>query len=92
MRADRVLAGGRGFVAQSSDGGESWQQTRLAEFPGGSGLQVNAIAIDPREPDTILAGTLEGMFRSNDGGATWPPSNSGLTSLPVRELLFDSES
>ena len=58
-------------------------------------LNVNALAIDPKSPNTIYAGvyntgaTTGGVFKSTDGGASWNPVNTGLTSLDVRALAID---
>jgi hypothetical protein len=45
-----------------------------------------------RPPDrahTLYAGTLYGVFRSTDAGASWSPVNLGLTNLRVRQLAID---
>ena len=42
----------------------------------------------PGDSDTILAGSYgEGMFRSDDGGATWLPANVGLTVPALRTFM-----
>ncbi|MGI0493685.1 putative baseplate assembly protein [Alkalinema pantanalense CENA528] len=41
--------------------------------------------------DFWLAGTPVGLFRSNDNGITWEPSNTGLTNTYVQTLYSDSE-
>ncbi len=50
----------------SRDGGRSWSEP--AQFKG---QPVHALAQAPSDPRILFAGTLEGVFRSNDGGATW---------------------
>lgn len=52
---------------RSDDNGASWRAVndRLGEHP------VVTLAIAPTTPSTRYAGTKEGVFRSNDGGATW---------------------
>jgi photosystem II stability/assembly factor-like uncharacterized protein len=62
-----IYAGGeeRGVV-KSTDGGASWQPAGLRGTP------VNALALDPKRPQTIYAGSLAGgIFKTTDGGATW---------------------
>jgi len=50
----------------SHDRGKSWSEpARLKSQP------VHALAQAPSDPRTLYAGTLEGVFRSSDGGATW---------------------
>ncbi|OUC14148.1 MAG: putative baseplate assembly protein [Alkalinema sp. CACIAM 70d] len=41
--------------------------------------------------DFWLAGTPVGLFRSNDNGITWEPSNTGLTNTYVQTLYSDYE-
>jgi photosystem II stability/assembly factor-like uncharacterized protein len=36
------------------------------------------LAIDPRDPDIVYAGTKSGVFKSTDGGIEWLPTNTGL--------------
>src|SRR5438105_1975446 len=38
---------------------------------GPEGGDVRALAIDPQTPTTLYAGTLNGVFKSTDGGASW---------------------
>ncbi len=61
-------AGTWGFgVLKSTDGGESWHQVNA-----GLWLQkISALAADPNNPETIYAGTLGGLFKSSNGGASW---------------------
>jgi photosystem II stability/assembly factor-like uncharacterized protein len=50
----------------SHNGGKSW--TEPAQLKG---QPVHALAQAPSDSRTLYAGTLEGVFRSSDGGATW---------------------
>ncbi|HTX75438.1 MAG TPA: hypothetical protein VMD29_04455 [Terracidiphilus sp.] len=50
----------------SHDAGRTWQ-----ELPGLHGQSVRAFAQAPSDPLILVAGTLQGVFRSNDAGATW---------------------
>jgi len=55
-----------GGIFISRDGGETWiSQTDMR------GQSVRALAIAPSDPKITVAGTLEGVFRSQDGGAHW---------------------
>ncbi len=77
---DIMYAGGvAGGVWKSTDGGGSWSPTD--DFM--QNLAVTTIVIDPSDPDTVYAGTGEGVwsntvfvrglgvFRSTDAGASW---------------------
>ncbi|TBD34338.1 WD40/YVTN/BNR-like repeat-containing protein [Rhizobium ruizarguesonis] len=70
-----AVAGG---IWKTYDEGKSWAP--LADFM--ASLNVSALILDPQNPDTLFAGTGEGyynsdafkgagLFRSQDGGATW---------------------
>ena len=62
-------------IYKSSDAGKTWTHLGLRD-----GLQIPALAIDPRDPDKIFAAVLghpygpsdeRGLFRSTDGGESW---------------------
>ncbi|MBL7965209.1 MAG: hypothetical protein JNM31_15345 [Flavobacteriales bacterium] len=67
-------------IFKSMDGGLSWAQlpsTVAGDHENytrnGSFKQVNSICVDPVRADSnvVLAAVFNGIFRSNDGGATW---------------------
>jgi photosystem II stability/assembly factor-like uncharacterized protein len=52
--------------------------TRDRWEPGAGGLICHSIALDPQQPDRLYVGiSAAGVFRSEDGGATWEPANEG---------------
>jgi photosystem II stability/assembly factor-like uncharacterized protein len=55
-----------GGVFISEDGGKTWAD--VAQMRGQS---VLALARSPSDPDMIVAGTLQGVFRSVDNGKHW---------------------
>jgi photosystem II stability/assembly factor-like uncharacterized protein len=55
-----------GGIYISEDGGTRW--TSVA---GMKGQSIRALVIAPSDPKIFLAGTLEGVFRSNDSGVEW---------------------
>jgi len=67
--------GGSNGVFKSTDGGQTWEVTGLAQ------VDVGMLAIDPLSPSTLYAGTAAGVFKSTDGGANWSDVNHGLTDL-----------
>ena len=75
-------------VFKSSDGGTTWvtSSNGLAT----TGLQIQAIAIDPRATAVVLVATDQGVFRSTDAGANWSPVTGGLNTLPVKTLVFET--
>src|SRR3989449_4384112 len=59
-------------------------------------LGVYAVAVDPKVPTTLYAGTrdyspnLTGVVKSTDGGASWSAANNGLGIQPLgRALAID---
>lgn len=75
-------------VFKSSDAGTTWasSSTGLAN----TGLQIQAIAIDPRASAVVLVATDQGVFRSTDAGASWSAVAGGLNTLPVKTLVFET--
>ena len=72
----------------SSDGGSSWapvtglndHATRAAWMPGAGGLCCHALLFSPERPERMWCGiSAVGVFRTDDGGATWIPRNSGVS-------------
>lgn len=55
-----------GGVWKSEDRGRSWRA-----LDGIKGQSVRALRLAPSDPRILVAGTLEGVFRSNDAGASW---------------------
>lgn len=72
---------------KSLDGGETWQHveglrnhpSRPHWQPGGGGLMVHTMEVDPRDPNHLYVGiSVAGVFESKDGGASWAPRNEGI--------------
>ena len=67
-----------GGVSFRSDGCQRSEQIWLSRNTGVDNLYANAIAIDPRDPNLIYAGTNGGVFVSHDGGKRCGVVNDGL--------------
>ena len=61
----REKQGEGGGIYRSTDRGRSWHPAGLA------GHAVRAFVAAPSDPDTLVAGALDGVFRSRDAGKTW---------------------
>ena len=87
---DTVYAGVEdAAVFRTTDGGTTWQElsglrghgTGPHWQPGGGGMCLHTIILDPSDPQRIfIAISAAGAFRTDDGGATWRPINQGLRS------------
>ena len=82
----RAASDASGAVFKSSDGGASW-------VPANSGLNHTAVltlAIDPKNPRTLYAGTVPGgIFKSVDGAATWTRINFTAASTDIAAVVVD---
>lgn len=76
-----LLAGTVAGLYRSADGGKIWVRATAPD------LAVLAIGYDPARPERIVLGTEgSGIWRSNDGGATFAWSSRGMTNLRVAAL------
>jgi hypothetical protein len=81
-----------GGVYKSMDAGTSWSTVSS----GLSRTNISSLAIDPKTPTTIYAGTGDGsgggVFKSTDGGGSWTAAGSGLPNSPIigaNSLIID---
>jgi photosystem II stability/assembly factor-like uncharacterized protein len=57
---------------------------------GPNGGYITSIAIDPSNPQLVYTASWgTGVFKSQDGGQNWLPSNRGLGSLFINSLAID---
>ena len=87
---DTVFAGVEdAALFKSVDGGTTWNELDGLRChtsgprwqPGAGGMCLHTILLDPTDADRIyVAISAAGVFRSDDGGATWLPKNAGLRS------------
>ena len=87
---DTVYAGAEdAALFKTTDGGQTWQElTGLRQhesgpgwMPGAGGMGLHTIIQDPSNASRIyIAISAAGVFRSDDAGTTWKPTNKGLHS------------
>jgi hypothetical protein len=84
---------------ESTDGGESWapvrgfleHEHRPRWTPGNGGLCMHTILPDPGNAERmVVAFSTGGVYRTDDGGATWAPRNNGVRAefLPDKHPEF----
>jgi photosystem II stability/assembly factor-like uncharacterized protein len=72
-------------VFRTTDGGTTWSNLSAGLSQANP---VNAIALDPVNPDTVFIGCDVGIFRSDNGGASWAAWDNGLPNCSVQDLKF----
>ncbi len=72
-----------GGLHRSTDGGKSWQRVSRES------LVVTALAVDPRTGRLYVGTEGEGVFVSEDGGATLERAATGLAEGRVADLVAD---
>ena len=84
---------------QSRDAGESWESVegllkhphRAQWMPGGGGLCLHTIVLDPKDRQRMgVAISTGGFYRTEDGGKSWRPRNNGVRAvfLPNKQPEF----
>lgn len=63
--------GNNGDVFKSTDRGKTWNG-----LPGIHGKSVRALAIAPSDSNILVAGAIDGVYRSSDAGQTWEKISS----------------
>ena len=78
---DKPAVGG---LFRTVDAGQSWE---LLDSLGQ--CQVNDVAIDPRNPAKIVAGTVFGLYQSTNGGTSWRAHAGNPRWSDVTTVSFD---
>lgn len=78
---DKPAVGG---LFRTVDAGRSWELVDSLDQ-----CQVNDVAIDPRNPAKIVAGTVFGLYRSTNGGTSWRAHAGNPRWSDVKTVRFD---
>jgi len=76
-RSSNTLFAADANLWRTTDGGANWSQI-AQDLPN-----VRSVAVDPHTPAIVYAGTLEGVYRSPDGGDTWAVAGTQVKNLCV---------
>ena len=71
-----LIVGTNRGLYRSLDAGESWAQMQTGATPGL--INVESLAIDPRNTNVIYAGTWYLPYKTTDGGQTWTNIKNGI--------------
>jgi len=84
------MAGTRSGVFRSTDDAKSWQRITPVEDPE---LQnIDSLAIDPRDPQTVYVGTYHLPWKTTDGGKNWHSISAGMIDdSDVMSLRIDAQ-
>jgi photosystem II stability/assembly factor-like uncharacterized protein len=75
-----------GGFFKSTDGGQTWRESSQLKDQA-----LHSLAQSESDPDTLIAGTYTGIFRSDDAGESWKqlPTQSTSGLLHVESLAID---
>jgi hypothetical protein len=78
-------------ILKSIDGGNNWTVQGAATFTGSCFYKI---AVHPTDPNTVLAASNLGLYRTIDGGISWIQLTSGLPAInasviAATDVVFD---
>jgi photosystem II stability/assembly factor-like uncharacterized protein len=78
----RTTRGSYGIgLLKSSDNGKTWVKSIDWSYNQTRGIEV--IKLDPVNPDTVYAGTTEGIYKSTDAGVSWNHIHSVIMTTDI---------
>jgi len=79
-------------IFKSTDAGESWTSQQNPTEPT-VGLDAYSLAFDPRDTTVLYLGTMNGVWKTMNGGDAWIPLREGMSDADwkIRKVLVDSE-
>jgi photosystem II stability/assembly factor-like uncharacterized protein len=85
-----MVAGALDGVFRSTDAGDTWE--RISPANHAEIKNIESIALDPRSPDVIYAGTWHLPWKSTDGGRTWTSMKQGIVDdSDVFSIIIDQQ-
>jgi len=88
-----LYAGTTGGMYRSDDAAMSWKRINNGLIPeselmASMALGVNAIEIDPTNPDIVYAGSTKGLFRTENRGEVWDRIGQSLSDPFISSVLL----
>ncbi len=89
-----LYAGTSGGVYKSINGARSWSKVNNGlvasdVLKSSRALGVTRIKVDPHESDTVYAATLNGLYKTIDGGQSWTRIGETLSDQMLSDLSLD---
>ncbi|MBI5324356.1 MAG: hypothetical protein HZB41_03600, partial [Ignavibacteriae bacterium] len=63
-------------LIKTTNGGDDWEVTNL-KYSVDNNRNVNRVLIHPDNPNIVIVGTSDGIYKSTDGGDTWSQKEGG---------------
>jgi len=74
-------------VYKSTNGAVTWKPTNGSQWEM-AGRKITSLAVHPTNGDRVVVSTEDGVFQSNDGGASWHSAQTGLPTSDVKLVYF----
>ena len=87
----RVYASTGNLEIGIGDADEGTLQRSRVAGPMEPSLTISSLGAHPTDPNVILAGTYNGVYYTNNGGASWNPGQASLASTRIDALAFDPQ-
>ena len=97
VRPDIMYAGTSGGVYKTSTRARSWAKANAglvspALLSSSRALMVNRLLIEPSRPDIVYAATLDGLYKTTDGGRAWTRIGLALPDQMINVMALDLSS
>lgn len=69
-----IIVGGVRGIWISNNSGDDWKKIESSTLP----VNIDSLAIDPRDPNLIYAGTTWRAYKTTDGGKNWRLIKNGM--------------
>lgn len=69
-------------ILKSTDGGATW--TKTLDWTKNQQRGVMSLAFDPQNPDTLFAGTTEGIYKTQNAGVSWELVHDVVMALDIK--------
>src|SRR5712691_5533808 len=89
-----LYAGTSSGVYKTTDEARSWVAVNRGLIPAervqsSRSLGITALAVNPQQTETLYAGTLDGLYKTVDGGRSWSRIGKNLPDQFVSAITFD---